>query len=99
MSTSLGRCSSNALISGSLQDVWPPTIAYCFVAIQFVRNGGSSWARSNNQRDGERTRTILGDNAADRGCFNTVYDIVARPRDEMAVAENLDFILDRCSQH
>jgi hypothetical protein len=32
MSTSAGRCFSNAAISGALQDVWPPTIAPCFVA-------------------------------------------------------------------
>lgn len=32
MSTSLGRCSSKALISGSLHDVWPPTMAPSLVA-------------------------------------------------------------------
>jgi hypothetical protein len=32
MSTSDGRCSSKAAISGALQEVWPPTIALSFVA-------------------------------------------------------------------
>lgn len=33
MSTSGGRCPSNASISGALQDVWPPTTAFNFVAV------------------------------------------------------------------
>ena len=33
ISTSGGRYFSNAAISGALQDVWPPTIAFVLVAI------------------------------------------------------------------
>jgi len=28
-----GRCFSKAAISGALQEVWPPTMAPCFVAV------------------------------------------------------------------
>jgi len=33
MSMSDGRCFSKAAISGALQEVWPPTMAPCFVAV------------------------------------------------------------------
>ena len=35
MSTSAGKCFSKAAISGALHEVWPPTIAPCFVAAVF----------------------------------------------------------------
>ena len=38
MSMSEGRCFSKAAISGALQEVWPPTIAPCFVAGVEIHN-------------------------------------------------------------
>jgi hypothetical protein len=94
MSTSSGRCFSNAAISGALQDVWPPTIALCFVAITALVpvTGEEVFDRS------LRTRSVLSNHFVNGCGLNIVDYIVACPGYEMAIREYLDIFL-WISQH
>jgi hypothetical protein len=91
ISTSSGKCFSNAAISGALHEVWPPTIAPSFVAAQIRYLGVIEPFR-------RHTRAIFSDDAVDVFGFNTIDDVVTATRDEMAIRIDLDSFLDFLSK-
>lgn len=89
ISTSSGRCFSKAAISGALQEVWPPTMAPCFVAMESFVSTSLHIAEVRSQH----TRTILGSNLVNRSSLHVVDDIITGSRDEMSIWEYLDSFL------
>lgn len=96
MEASEGRCFSKASISGTLQDVCPPTMAFCLVAsgrgkLKLAENTANSY-------EGSRlTGCKLGYHLIDDLGLDAVDDKVANTRDEVAVRIDVDVILHSAS--
>lgn len=86
MSTSSGRCFSNAAISGALQEVCPPTMAPCLVAS--TRSAG---CHADFQL--AHTRSIHGNHPVNGSSFDVVDYIVTCSSNEMAIGEYLDQLI------
>lgn len=68
--TSSGKYFSNAAISTSLQEVWPPTMAPCLVAALVS-------VSSSDNHVTKHTRPIFAHDSTDGLCFHTIQDNVA----------------------
>jgi hypothetical protein len=78
ISTSSGRYFSNAVISGALQDVWPPTTAPTLVAIISYNNWtGNTWS-------------ICLDDLVDIFCFHGIENQITPSRYKMSILNNVD---------
>lgn len=93
ISTSSGRCFSKAAISGALQEVCPPTMAPSFVAVERIDIVlVSFWVNSPQKGPNSLTRSIGSDNSIYQLCLNAVDNIVAQPRDKVAVGEYFNIL-------
>lgn len=96
ISTSAGRCFSNAASSGALQEVWPPTMAPTLVAffprVRYtgpLQQDGSSLGSNGSKH----TWPVLCHDPVDDAGLYTVKNEIANSGNEMAIREYGDPLL------
>jgi hypothetical protein len=85
ISTSVGKCFSNAAISGALHEVCPPTMAPSFVA-ELV-------SEASTQSIMRQTRPIFSHYTINILRLNAVDDVVATSRNKVAIRINCYILL------